>query len=149
MSMNKAFFLRKEDRNPQWRVIDANGQILGRLATQIADILRGKDKPHYTPHTDCGDYVVVINAEKIELTGNKWEGKIYDRYTGYMGGYKTTTARELFKKDPILLIEHAVKGMLPKNKLNSQVYGKLRVYVGSEHPHIAQQPTVHSAAAAQ
>ncbi len=144
MSMNKAFFLRKEDRNPQWRVIDANGQVLGRLATQIADILRGKDKAHYTPHTDCGDYVVVINADKIELTGNKWEGKEYDRYTGYMGGYKTTTARELFKKDPTLLVEHAVKGMLPKNKLNAKVFSKLKVYVGAEHPHIAQQPETHA-----
>lgn len=144
MSMNKAFFLRKEDTSPQWRVIDANGQILGRLATQVADILRGKDKAYYTPHTDCGDYVVIINADKIELTGNKWEGKVYDRYTGYMGGYKTTTAQELFKKDPTLLIEHAVKGMLPKNKLNDKIYGKLRVYVGGEHPHKAQQPEVQS-----
>jgi large subunit ribosomal protein L13 len=143
--MNKAFFKRKEDRNPQWRVIDANGQVLGRLATQIADILRGKDKPDYTPHTDCGDYVVVINAEKIELTGNKWDGKVYDRYTGYMGGYKTTTAKEMLQKDPTQIIEHAVKGMLPKNKLNSKVFAKLRVYSGSEHPHIAQQPKNHQA----
>lgn len=145
MSMNKAFFLRKEDRNPQWRIIDADGQVLGRLATQVADILRGKDKAHYTPHTDCGDYVVIINADKIELTGNKWEGKIYDRYTGYMGGYKTTTALEMFKKDPALLVEHAVKGMLPKNKLSSKVFGKLRVYSGAEHPHTAQQPEIQKA----
>lgn len=140
MDMNKTFFLRKEDRTPVWRIIDAQGVVLGRLATQIADTLRGKDKAYYTPHTDCGDYVVVINAEKVVLTGNKWEDKIYDRYTGYMGGYKTTTAKDMLIKHPTHVIEHAVKGMLPKNKLNRQILKKLKVYVGSEHPHAGQEP---------
>src|SRR6478752_7908431 len=111
MDMNRAFLLKKEDRNPQWHLIDADGKVLGRLATQIADILRGKDRPEFTPHTDSGDYVVVINAEKIHLTGNKWEGKVYDKYTGWIGGYKTETAQELMAKDPTELIMRAVKGM--------------------------------------
>ena len=109
--MNKAFFLRKEDRAPRWLIVDAEGKILGRLATQIADVLRGKDKAHYTPHTDGGDYVVVINAEKIVLTGNKLENKEYARYTGWMGGYKTTTAQQMLVKHPTRLVELAVKGM--------------------------------------
>lgn len=138
MNMNKAFYLRKEDRDPQWRVVDAQGKVLGRLATEIADILRGKNQAHYTPHTDSGDYVVVINAQKILLTGNKWEDKEYARYTGWMGGYKVTTAQDLLKKNPALLIEHAVHGMLPKNKLNRAVLKKLKVYSGTEHPHKAQ-----------
>jgi len=138
MSMNKAFFLKKEARKPAWKLIDAEGQILGRLATQIADMLRGKDKPWYTPHTDTGDYVVVINAEKVALSGDKQKDKIYARYTGYMGGYKETTAREMLEKHPTYLIEHAVKGMLPKNKLSREILRKLKVYVGSEHPHKAQ-----------
>ena len=117
MNMNRSFVLKKEDRKPQWRVIDAKGQVLGRLATQIADILRGKDKPFYTPHTDSGDYVVIINAEKIVLTGNKLEDKEYVRYSGWMGGQKITTAQEMLAKHPERIIEHAVKGMLPKNKL--------------------------------
>ena len=135
---NKAFNLNKEDAKPKWRLIDAEGQILGRMATKIADILRGKDKPVYTPHTDCGDYVVIINAEKVKLSGDKLENKEYARYTGWMGGYKTRTAREMLEKHPTHLIEHAVKGMLPKNKLNREVLKKLKVYAGSEHPHEAQ-----------
>jgi len=138
MDMNKTFFKRKEDRTPTWKLIDAEGKILGRLATEIADTLRGKDKPCYTPHTDCGDYVVVINAEKVKMTGDKATDKEYDRYTGYMGGYKVTTARELFEKHPERIIEHAVKGMLPKNKLNREIFKKLKVYAGKEHPHKAQ-----------
>lgn len=136
--MNKAFFLRKEDRKPSWRVIDAEGKILGRLATELADIIRGKDKATYTPHTDSGDYVVVINAEKIVLTGDKMEGKIYDRHTGWVGGYKTLTARQMLEKHPTQLIELAVKRMLPKNYLSRQVLKKLKIYVGTEHPHRAQ-----------
>ena len=136
--MNRSFVLKKEDHKPNWRVIDAEGQILGRLATKIADILRGKDKPTYTPHTDSGDYVVVINAEKFALTGNKMEDKIYDWYTGWMGGYKTATTKEMLAKHPTKIIELAVKRMLPKNKLNRQIFKKLKVYVGSEHPHKAQ-----------
>ncbi len=138
MDMNRAFFLRKEDRDPRWRVIDAEGKVLGRLATEIAEILRGKDKAHYTPHTDAGDYVVVVNAEKIVLTGNKLEDKEYARYSGWMGGLKITTAEELLNKYPERLIEFAVKGMLPKNKLSRQIIGKLKVYAGPHHPHIAQ-----------
>lgn len=138
MSMNKSFRLRKEDAVPAWRVIDAQGKVLGRLATHIADALRGKDKAFYTPHTDSGDYIVVINAEKIVLTGNKLEGKIYDRYSGWMGGYKVTSAKDMLAKKPEFLIEHAVKGMLPKNKLSDQIIKKLKVYAGSEHPHKAQ-----------
>ena len=142
MDMNKAFYLKNEAKDPKWRVIDAQGKILGRLATEIADMLRGKDKPYYTPHTDSGDYVVVINADKIELTGDKWEKKEYDRYTGWMGGYKITTAKEMLKKFPERIIEHAVKGMLPKNKLSRQIIKKLKVYAGNVHPHIAQNPEV-------
>lgn len=138
MSMNKVFFLRKEDKAPKWHVIDAEGQVLGRLATQIADTLRGKNKPYYTPHTDCGDYVVVINADKIALTGNKWEDKEYVRYTGWISGRKVTTAEEMREKHPTRIIEHAVKGMLPKNKLNREIIKKLKVYAGAEHPHKAQ-----------
>ena len=138
MSMNSAFFKKKEDRSPQWRLIDAEGKILGRLATEIAEILRGKDKAEYTPHTDCGDYVIVINAEKVALTGDKLKNKIYARYTGYMGGLRETSARDMLKKHPTHLVEHAVKGMLPKNRLSNQIIKKLKVYAGSEHPHKAQ-----------
>ncbi len=141
MDMNKAFYLRKEDRNPQWRLIDAEGAILGRLATQIANALRGKDKPYYTPHDDAGDYVVVVNADKIKLTGDKWEGKEYARYTGWIGGYRVTKAKDLLIKHPTQLIELAVRGMLPKNKLNREIIKKLKVYAGPEHPHKAQVET--------
>ncbi len=142
MDMNRAFFLKKEDRKPTWRLIDAKDQVLGRVATQIVETLRGKDKATYTPHTDAGDYVVVINAAHIKLTGDKLEGKIYDRYTGWMSGYRTTTAGEYLKKDPAFLIEHAVKGMLPKNKLSDQIIKKLKVYAGETHPHQAHAPVV-------
>ncbi len=138
MNMNKSFVLKKEERKPQWRLIDAEGKVLGRLATHIADALRGKDKPYYTAHTDCGDYIVVINADKIILTGNKWEDKEYVRYSGWFGGKKVATAREMKEKHPTAIVEMAVKGMLPKNKLNNEIYKKLKVYVGTEHPHKAQ-----------
>ena len=147
MDFNKAFYLKKEDREPQWILVDAEGKVLGRLATWIADTLRGKNKPIYTPHTDCGDYVVVINADKIVMTGNKMRDKIYDRYTGWMGGYKEATAREVMEKHPTRLVELAVKRMLPKNKLNREVFKKLKVYAGSEHPHIAQITTSEAAKA--
>lgn len=140
MDMNTTFFLRKEDRKPKWIIIDAKDVVLGRLATQIVETLRGKDKATYTPHTDGGDYVVVINAEQVKLTGDKLEGKIYDRYTGWIGGYKTTTAKEYLQKDPAFLIKHAVKGMLPKNKLSDQIIKKLKVYAGAKHPHKAHAP---------
>ena len=142
MDMNKAFFQRKEDRKPIWRIIDAEGQVLGRVATQVTETLRGKDKAIYAPNTDNGDYVIVINAAKVVLTGDKLEGKIYDRYTGWMSGYRTTTAKEYLKKDPCFLMQHAVKGMLPKNKLSSQIYKKLKVYAGANHPHQAHSPVV-------
>ena len=138
MDMNKAFFLKTEERNPQWRLIDAKGKVLGRLATEIADALRGKDKPTYTSHTDAGDYVVVINAADIVLTGDKMKDKIYSHYTGYMGGLKERSAETILAKNPAFLIEHAVKGMLPKNKLNRKVIKKLKVYAGAVHPHTAQ-----------
>ena len=140
MSMNKAFFLRKEDVNPQWHVIDAEGVVLGRLATKVADMLRGKDKPFYTPHTDCGDYVVIVNADKIVLSGNKWKAKEYISHSGWQSGKKITTAREMLQKHPTHLVLLAVKRMLPKNKLNNEVFKKLKVYVGSDHPHKAQEP---------
>ena len=140
--MNKSFVLKKEAHKPNWTLIDAEGKVLGRMATMIADILRGKDKPFYTPHTDCGDYVIVINAEKIVLTGNKMEDKEYARYTGWMGGYKVATAKEVMAKHPTRLVELAVKRMLPKNKLNRQIFKKLKIYAGSEHPHKAQVKTV-------
>jgi large subunit ribosomal protein L13 len=141
MDMNKTFFLHKEDRRPQWRLIDAKGAILGRLACQIANALRGKDKPYFTPHEDAGDYVIVINAEKVALTGDKWEGKEYARYTGWIGGYRVTKAKDMLIKHPTQLIELAVFGMLPKNKLNRQIIKKLKVYVGDQHPHTAQLET--------
>jgi large subunit ribosomal protein L13 len=138
MDMNKAFFLKKEDRKPRWLLIDAAGQIVGRLATQIADKLRGKDKAIYTPHDDAGDYVVVINAEKIVFTGNKMEGKVYEKYTGWVGNKKFFTPKQLMDKDATRILEMAVKGMLPKTKLARQIFKKLRVYKGAEHPHQAQ-----------
>ena len=138
MNMNRSFVLKKEERAPQWRLVDAEGKVLGRLATEVADALRGKDKPYYTPHTDSGDYVIVVNADKIVLTGNKWEDKEYVRYSGWMGGKKVATAREMKEKHPTMIIEMAVKGMLPKNKLSSQILKKLNVYVGAEHPNKAQ-----------
>lgn len=138
MDMNKSFVLKNEERKPEWRKIDASGKVLGRLCTQIADMLRGKDKPTYTPHTDSGDYIIVTNCEKIILTGNKWEDKIYLSYSGWRGGLKEPSARDVFKKDPRRLIIHGVKGMLPKNKLNDKILKKLKVYVGEKHPHQAQ-----------
>ncbi|MGC2310196.1 MAG: 50S ribosomal protein L13 [Candidatus Babeliaceae bacterium] len=146
--MNKAFFLKVEERTPNWQVIDATDEIVGRLATKIADILRGKNKPSFTKHTDGGDYVVVINATKVKFTGDKWDKKIYDWHTGWMGGYKTLTAQEMMKKHPEAIIMHAVKGMLPKNKLARQLLKKLKIYVTKEHPHTAQVATSKAAEAA-
>lgn len=141
VDMNSAFYIRKEDNErPKWRVIDAKGQVLGRMATQIADILRGKDRPYFTPHQDSGDYVVVINASEIKLTGNKLNDKEYAHYTGYIGGQKITSAKDLLAKHPDRVITLAVKGMLPKNILSRYLLRKLRVYAGSQHPHFAQKP---------
>ena len=124
----------------QWLLVDAEGHTLGRLSSKVAKILRGKYKPSFTPHVDCGDNVVIVNAEKIKLSGNKWEDKTYTRYTGYPGGQRSTTARELLEKNPASIIEKAVKGMLPKNKLGAELFRNLRVYVGTDHDQEAQKP---------
>lgn len=123
-----------------WHIVDATNLTLGRMSAKIASILRGKNKPYYTPHTDCGDFVIIINAEKIQLTGNKWNDKEYLHYTGYPGGQKAETAKELIRRRPEVVIEKAVKGMLPKNRLGRAMYKKLFVYAGAEHPHAAQKP---------
>jgi large subunit ribosomal protein L13 len=124
----------------QWIVVDAEGHNLGRLSSKVAMLLRGKYKPSYTPHVDCGDNVIVINAEKINLTGNKLDEKTYIRHTGYPGGQRSLTATEMFGKDPARLVEKSVKGMLPKNKLGAAIFRNLNVVVGSEHTHEAQKP---------
>ncbi len=126
--------------NKQWVVVDAEGEILGRLSSKIAMIIRGKNKPEYTPHVDCGDNVIVINADKVKLTGNKLNEKEYVRYTGYPGGQRFTSPKELLAKHPERVVEKAVRGMLPKTKLGKQLYGNLFVYAGAEHPHAAQSP---------
>jgi len=134
-------FLPKVDiQRRQWRIIDANGAVLGRLACQVADALRGKDKPTFAPHLDGGDFVVVINAEKVVLTGKKESDKQYMTYSGWKGGEKRRTVAQIREKHPERLVEHAVRGMLPKNRLGDQLYTKLKVYAGSAHPHAAQQP---------
>jgi large subunit ribosomal protein L13 len=124
----------------EWLHLDAEGQNLGRFASEVAKLLRGKHKPSFTPHVDCGDNVIVTNAEKINLTGNKWESKTYIRHTGYPGGQRSLTAKELFGKDPARLIEKAVKGMLPKNKLGAELFRNLKVYAGTDHGQEAQKP---------
>lgn len=125
----------------QWLLVDAEGQTLGRLASKVAIILRGKNKPNFTPHVDCGDNVIVINAEKVHLSGNKWEEKTYVRHTGYPGGQRFTTANQLKDKNPASVVERAVKGMLPKNKLGAELFRNLKVYAGAEHNQEAQKPT--------
>lgn len=137
----KTISANKATANKQWVLVDAEGQTLGRMASKVAKILRGKYKPSFTPHADCGDNVVIINAEKIKLTGNKWTDKSYIRHTGYPGGQRSLTAAELYEKDPARLVEKSVKGMLPKNKLGSALFRNLKVYVGAEHDQTAQKPT--------
>lgn len=124
----------------EWIILDANDKVLGRLASQAASLIRGKHKPDFTPHVDCGDQVIIINAEKVRLTGAKETDKQYIRHTGYPGGQRTATVAEVREKFPIRILEHAVKGMLPKNRLGRQLFKNLFVYAGSEHPHAAQQP---------
>lgn len=124
----------------EWLHIDADGQTLGRLASEVAILLRGKHKPSFTPHVDCGDNVIITNAEKITLSGKKWEDKSYIRHTGYPGGQRSLSAREMFDKDPTRLVEKAVKGMLPKNKLGAALFRNLKVYVGADHGQEAQKP---------
>lgn len=130
------------DNQGKWLLVDARDVVLGRLATQVAHRLRGKHNPLYTPHVDCGDFVVVINADKVRLTGRKAEQKMYYSHSGYMGGLKSINAEKLLQKRPEDVVRHAVKGMLPKNRLGRKLYKKLKVYAGSEHPHQAQQPQV-------
>ncbi|WP_242082935.1 50S ribosomal protein L13 [Aestuariivivens sediminis] len=136
----KTISANKATVNKQWVLVDAEGQALGRLASKVAKLLRGKHKPNFTPHVDCGDNVIVINAEKINLSGNKWNDKTYIRHTGYPGGQRSLTATELFGKDPSRVVEKAVKGMLPKNKLGADLFRNLTVVVGPEHAHAAQKP---------
>jgi large subunit ribosomal protein L13 len=128
--------------NKEWVIVDAEDAVLGRLCSEVARLIRGKHKPNFTPHVDCGDNVIVINAEKVRLTGNKWEGREHFSYTGYPGGQRRTTPLEILKKKPIALVEQSVKGMLPKNKLGRAIYKNLHVYVGPDHSHEAQQPTL-------
>ena len=136
----KTISANKKTVNKEWLLVDAEGQPLGRLASKVAKILRGKYKPEFTPHVDCGDNVVIINAAKVALSGNKWDDKEYIRYTGYPGGQRVQTARELLEKKPEALVEKAVKGMLPKNKLGADLFRNLRVYAGTEHGQEAQKP---------
>ena len=136
----KTISANKETVKKEWVLIDAEGQILGRLATRVAMILRGKTKPSFTPHVDCGDNVIIVNASKIVLTGDKLTSKEYVRYTGYPGGQRFTTPAELLAKKPESIIEKAVKGMLPKNRLGAELFRNMFVYAGPEHPHAAQKP---------
>ena len=136
----KTFMLRKEDVEHKWYVIDAEGKTLGKVAALAASVLRGKNKPTYTPHVACGDNVIIINAEKVKLTGNKLEDKMYYNHSGYTGGLRERTAKVMLEKYPEEMVERAVKGMLPHNRLGRQMYKKLFVYAGPEHKHSAQQP---------
>jgi large subunit ribosomal protein L13 len=136
----KTFVATPENRERDWLVVDATGKTLGRLATQIADILRGKHKPEYTPHCDVGDFVVVVNAEKISVTGKKREEKLYYRYSGYPGGMRSRTLDEMLERRPEEVLRLAVKGMLPRNRIARAQLRKLKIYAGTDHPHVAQQP---------
>lgn len=138
----KSFMANPDTVERKWYVVDADGATLGRLASQVASVLRGKNKPIFTPHADCGDYVVIVNAEKIKVTGKKMDQKIYRSHSLYVGGLKETTLREMQAKKPEKIIENAVKGMLPKGTLGAQMYRKLHVYAGPEHNHQAQKPEV-------
>jgi large subunit ribosomal protein L13 len=136
----KTYVATAESRQRDWYVVDAEGKTLGRLATQIADVLRGKRKPEYTPHVDTGDFVIVVNAAKVAVTGNKRTDKVYYRHTGYPGGIRSRTLAEMLRRQPEEVIRKAVKGMLPRNRLARRQLTKLKVYAGPEHPHKAQQP---------
>ena len=143
--MKKYTYSAKSSDNPKkWWVVDAEGATLGRLASAVAYRLRGKHNPLFTPHVDTGDWIVVINADKVVLTGRKWDQKQYYRHSGYIGGLKSITARKLLEKRPEDLVRFAVRGMLPKNKLGRKLFKKLKVYAGSDHPHAAQQPEAFS-----
>lgn len=142
MSLAKTYVAKPHEVERKWYVIDADGKVLGRLASQVASILQGKHKPTYTPHVDTGDHVIVVNADKVVLTGKKLEQKLVYRHTGYPGGFKITKYRELMEKNPEKAVRKAIEGMLPKNKLGRAMAQKLRVYAGPDHPHEAQQPEV-------
>lgn len=141
--MRTTYMAKPNEVERKWYVVDAEGQTLGRLASEVASLIRGKHKPQFTPHVDTGDFVIVINADKVVLTGKKWQQKKYYRHSGYLGGLKVTTAKEMLQKRPERLVELAVHGMLPKNKLGHALKTKLKVYAGSEHPHAAQKPEVY------
>lgn len=136
----KTYSAKPSEVERKWYVVDATGKTLGRLSVQIANILRGKHRPTFTPHVDTGDFVIVVNAEKIRVTGKKADQMVYQRYSGYPGGLKEIPYRQMLERHPERILEHAVKGMLPHNRLGRSVYGKLRVYAGPDHPHAAQQP---------
>ena len=136
----KTFLAKKEDTNPQWYVVDASDQVLGRLAVKVANILRGRNKPTYTPHVDTGDFVVVVNADKVVLTGKKELQNDYMFFSGFVGNEKRRSVAEMKARQPKFVVEHAVRGMLPKNRLARQMLSKLKVYPGAEHPHEAQNP---------
>lgn len=136
----KTYSAKPSEVERKWYVVDATGKILGRLSVQIANILRGKHRPTFTPHVDTGDFVIVVNAEKIRVTGKKADQMVYQRYSGYPGGLKEIPYRQMLERHPERILEHAVKGMLPHNRLGRSVYGKLKVYAGPDHPHAAQQP---------
>jgi large subunit ribosomal protein L13 len=140
----KTPLIKNEDINPKWHLVDADGKTLGRLATRVAILLRGKNKPIYAPHQDTGDFVVVINAKKVFLTGKKWKEKIYTHHSGYPGGLKQASAEKIAEKKPERLITMAVQGMLPKTKLGKKLIKKLKVYAGNAHPHEAQQPEAYT-----
>ncbi len=140
MYTQKSFVLKPADAEKKWYIVDAEGQTVGRLATQLANVLRGKNSPQYTPHTDSGDFVVVVNADKVVFTGAKLDKKVYYRHSGYVGGLKERTAREQLDRQPTKVLMAAVKGMLPKNTLGRKQLTKLKVFAGTEHAHEAQQP---------
>lgn len=141
--MSKSYMANAQNIQKKWYVVDASDLVLGRLSTEVAVLLRGKHKPTFTPHVDCGDYVVIVNAEKIVLTGKKLDQKCYYRHSGYPGGLKTRTAKRMLELQPQKVLEASIRGMLPKGKLGDDMYRKLFVYVGPEHPHQAQKPEVY------
>jgi len=140
--MSKTYMAKAQDIERKWYLVDATDIVLGRLSTEVASILRGKHKPTFTPHVDCGDYVIIVNAEKVAFTGKKLDEKIYFRHSGYPGGLKSRTAKVMLELQPEKVLEKAIRGMLPKNRLGEQMYRKLFVYAGPEHPHQAQKPEV-------
>ena len=142
--MSKSYMANSQTIERKWFVVDATDLVLGRVSTEVASILKGKHKPTYTPHVDCGDYVIIVNAEKVALTGNKLDDKLYYRHSGYPGGLKSRTAKRMLELQPQKVLEKSIRGMLPKNRLGEDMYRKIYVYVGSEHPHQAQKPEVYT-----